>query len=259
MMHVAVVGKGGSGKSVLAGTLARILARRGHRVLTLDSDLMPGLSLSLGLGIDASAMLTDAVEKNEEGRWRLRKGTGPVRAIARYAVTAPDGVRHLQLGKLNDEGQKAIMPSTNGFYQVIHRLRGSAAFDTWTIVGDLPAGPRQLAYRWAPYADTFLLVVEPSQKSALTARRIAAIARSRSGPAVVPIANKVVCVDDRSLVEEMLGERVAAAIPADDAVVFAEREGVAPIDNDPCSPAIQAIEELATTLERGAPPDRGAA
>jgi CO dehydrogenase maturation factor len=258
-MHVAVVGKGGAGKSVLAGTLARILARRGHRVLTLDSDLMPGLSLSLGLGIDSSAMLTGAVEKNEEGRWRLRRGTGPVRAIARYSVAAPDGVRHLQLGKLNEEGQKAIMPSTNGFYQVIHRLSRSRAFDSWAIVGDLPAGPRQLAFRWAPYADTLLLVVEPSRKSALTAQRIAAIARSGPDATVVPIANKVMGVDDRRLVEEMLGERVAAAVPADDAVVFAEREGVAPIDNDPCSPAIRAIEQLATTLERGATPDRRAA
>jgi CO dehydrogenase maturation factor len=248
--HIAVVGKGGSGKSVLAGTLARILARRGHRVLTLDSDLMPGLSLSLGLGIEPSAMLGDAVECNADGRWRLRKGIGPARAVARYSAAAPDGIRHLQLGKLDEEGQKAIMPSTNGFYQVIHRLRRSHAFDSWTIIGDLPAGPRQLAYRWAPYADTFLLVVEPSRKSALTARRIAAIARSGAAATVLPIASKVTGVQDRRLVEEMLGEPVAAAIPADDAVVAAEREGVAPIDHDPCSPAIRAIEHLAITVAR---------
>ncbi|MDP8932341.1 MAG: AAA family ATPase, partial [Actinomycetota bacterium] len=42
-MRVAFVGKGGSGKSALAGTLARALARRGESVLVLDSDPMPGL------------------------------------------------------------------------------------------------------------------------------------------------------------------------------------------------------------------------
>jgi CO dehydrogenase maturation factor len=258
-MHLAVVGKGGSGKSVLAGTLARILARRGHRVLTLDSDLMPGLSLSLGLGIDSSAMLTDAVEKNEDGRWRLRKGVGPVRAISRYSVVGPDSVRHLQLGKLGEEGQKAIMASTNGFYQIIHRLSRSRTFDGWTIVGDLPAGPRQLAYRWAPYADTFLLVVEPSRKSALTARRIAALVQRGAGATIVPVANKIAGADDRRLVEELLGQRVTAAIPADDAVALAEREGVAPIDNEPRSPAIHAIDRLATILEQGVPASRRAA
>jgi cellulose biosynthesis protein BcsQ len=37
-LWLATAGKGGAGKSVLAGTLARILARRGHRVLAVDSD-----------------------------------------------------------------------------------------------------------------------------------------------------------------------------------------------------------------------------
>ena len=51
-LRVALVGKGGAGKSVIAGTLARILARRGHRVLALDVDTLPGLALSLGLALD---------------------------------------------------------------------------------------------------------------------------------------------------------------------------------------------------------------
>ena len=248
-MHVAVVGKGGSGKSVTAGTLARVLARRGHEVLTLDSDMMPGLALSLGLGLDSSAMLTDAVEKNEQGRWRLRKGIGPVRAVQRYSVRAPDGVRHLQCGKLDDAGQSAIMGSINGYYQVIHRLSRSRAFANWTIIGDLPAGPRQVAYRWAPYADTFVLLVEPSWKSALTARRIAAILRSAPGATVLPVANKIGDEADLRAVEEMLGEAVVTVIPADRSVGIAERAGVAPIDHDPGSPAVRSIELLATRLE----------
>ncbi|MDQ6605283.1 MAG: hypothetical protein M3Z06_01890 [Actinomycetota bacterium] len=258
-MHVAVIGKGGSGKSVVAGTLARVLARRGRRVLTLDSDLMPGLALSLGLGLDSSAMLSDAVEKNEQGRWRLRKGIGPVRAVQRYAVDAPDGVRHLQCGKLDTAGQPAIMGSINGYYQVIHRLSRSRAFEEWTIIGDLPAGPRQVAYRWAPYADTFVLVVEPSWKSALTARRIATILRSTPGATVLPVASKVTGAGDRRAVEKMLGEPVVLAIPADRAVGIAERAGLAPIDHAPRSPAMRAIETLAETLEARSDPHRQAA
>ena len=53
-MRIAVVGKGGAGKSVIAGTTARLLARQGRRVLALDSDLLPGLSISLGSGPDLS-------------------------------------------------------------------------------------------------------------------------------------------------------------------------------------------------------------
>ena len=47
-----MVGKGGAGKSVIAGTIARVLARDGTHVLALDSDLLPGLSISMGAGPD---------------------------------------------------------------------------------------------------------------------------------------------------------------------------------------------------------------
>jgi CO dehydrogenase maturation factor len=258
-VHVAVIGKGGSGKSVMAGTLARVFARHGREVLTLDSDMMPGLALSLGLGPDSSAMLTDAVEKNEQGRWRLRKGIGPVRAIERYSVLAPDGVRHLQCGKLDDDGRAAIMGSINGYYQVIHRLSRTRAFQKWTIIGDLPAGPRQVAYRWAPYADTFVLMVEPSWKSVLTARRITAILRSSPGATVLPVASKVTDASDVRAIEQMLGEPVVTAIPADHAVAIAERSGKAPIDHAPGSPAVRAIEAFAATLEAKGEPQRQAA
>ncbi len=258
-MRIAVAGKGGSGKSVVAGTLARILARRGHRVLTLDSDLMPGLALSLGLGLDSSAMLKDAVEKNEQGRWRLRKGVGPVRAVTRFAVAAPDGVRHLQAGKLDAGGMPAIIGSINGFYQVIHRLSRARTFESWTLIGDLPAGPRQLAYRWAPYADTFLVMVEPTWKSALTARRIMAILRSGPEAAVMPVASKVDGAAGRRRVEKMLREPVLAAIPLDSAVTIAERTGVAPIDHAPRSAAVKGIEALAAALAARDQPQRRAA
>jgi CO dehydrogenase maturation factor len=73
---VAVVGKGGAGKSLVAGTLARLLARRGWPVLALDSDVLPGLTFSLGAEAPAVPPLEDAAVRDEDGRWRLRKGIG---------------------------------------------------------------------------------------------------------------------------------------------------------------------------------------
>ncbi|MGI8407378.1 MAG: AAA family ATPase, partial [Actinomycetota bacterium] len=112
-MRIAVVGKGGSGKSVVAGTIARVLARRGHRVLALDSDPIPGMAISLGLGPLTDAMLVEASEKNEQGRWKLKKGVGAARAVQRYSVIGPDGVRLLQFGKAGAEGLEHVMGSVN--------------------------------------------------------------------------------------------------------------------------------------------------
>ena len=54
-MKIAVAGKGGSGKTTIAGTLARIMADRGYRVVAIDDDSNPNLALTVGLRHDAIA------------------------------------------------------------------------------------------------------------------------------------------------------------------------------------------------------------
>ena len=247
-LRIAVAGKGGAGKSMIAGTLARALARRGHSVLALGTDAMPGLTHSLGAPQSLEPALADAVEPDGR-RWRLKKGIGPVRAVQRYATTAPDGVRLLDCGTPAGRGADPVYASISAFLQVIHRLEDAHTFRDWTLVGDLAAGPEPAAVNSAPYADTWLVVVEPTWKSVLTARRIARITRSRAGKSTLLVMNKA---SDSGLraAEQMLGERVFAAIPADGAIIEADRAGVAPIDHAPSSPAVHAIERLVEALER---------
>lgn len=244
-----MVGKGGAGKSVVAGTMARLLAREGEQVLALDSDLLPGLSITLGLGADsAPAPLEEAAEKDENGRWRLKSGIGPARAVQRYGREAPDGIRLLQAGKLPREGVQPILGSLNAYYRVIHRLGEVRSFESWTMLGDLPAGPRHIAFDWAPYARTFVVVVQPSSQSALTGRRVARIARMGEDVKVVFVANRVMGRADVTHVERLVGEPVVAALPADEGVAEAERLGRAPIDHAPESPAVAEVERLIAAL-----------
>ena len=251
-LRLAVVGKGGAGKSVISATLARTLARRGHRVLALDSDTLPGLSISLGAGVPDEVPLNAAAERNEKGRWRLVKGVGAARAVQRYATDAPDGVRVLQIGKTDRRGLEPNRASHQAFYQVIHKLDGVRSLDDWVILGDLPAGPRQAAYDWAPYAQRFLLVVEPTWQSMLTARRIVRIASTmRDDRAFSLIVNKATDDADARRVQEFLGVPLLGVVPADDAVRASERAGVALLDAAPDAPATRAIERLAAKLDAG--------
>ena len=90
------MGKGGAGKSAIAGTFARALARRGEAVLAIDSDPMPGLAYSLGLELSDAAIPDDAVVEKAEGeagpRFRLRPDLSPGEAVERYSLLGPDGV-----------------------------------------------------------------------------------------------------------------------------------------------------------------------
>lgn len=248
-LRLALVGKGGSGKSSVAGSLARILSRQGHKTLALDSDPMPGLAISLGLGDLQDAMLADAVEKDLNGRWKLKRGIGGARAVSRYAITAPDDVRFIQFGKADSGGLNSIFPSVTGFGQMVHRIARDDVMKDWTIVGDLSAGTRQTAYDWAPYADTYLIVVEPTWKSVLTGRRIARLASHRGAERIWLIANKTESDTDDELVAERMDMEPAIAIRKDDSILNADQKGLSVFDMAPESPFVGAVENLAARLQ----------
>jgi CO dehydrogenase maturation factor len=97
-MKIAIVGKGGVGKTSIAGNLARLLARRGHRVLAIDGDPNPTLAFALGVPparIDELRGLSpDLVEATSPG-YRLTRTLEQI--CAEYALEAPDGVTLLAM------------------------------------------------------------------------------------------------------------------------------------------------------------------
>ncbi|MDQ3733437.1 MAG: hypothetical protein M3400_05450 [Actinomycetota bacterium] len=247
-MRVAFVGKGGAGKSSIAGVFARLLARRGERVLALDSDPMPGLAYSLGVPSADAGIPAEAVEEYDgpdgRQRYRLRAGLDAAAAIERYATISPDGVRLVQLGKARGvKGENSF--SHNAFQGIID---GLAADDSWNVVGDLPGGTRQPFFGWGRYARTVLVVVEPTPASLLSGRRLARLAQHQSAPRVGVIANKIREPSDVALVERRTGLPVIGQVPNDDAQGEADRRGVALLDLDSQAPMVSAIESLVSSL-----------
>jgi len=242
--RVAFVGKGGVGKSAVAGTFARTLARHGGPVLALDSDPMPGLAFSLGIDVTDVGIPDDAVReraKGEDGpRYRLRDGLSATEAIESYSVEGPDGLRFLQFAKLRGHLGSTIK-SQIAFRQILEQLPQ----DRWALVGDLPGGMRQPFFGWGDYAHTIFIVVEPTVKSMRAGHRLARLALTEKPPAlIVVVANKVREAGDVARVEAATGLPVVAAIPWDEALADAEKAGRAPIDEAPDSPAVQAIGAL---------------
>ncbi|HVM04688.1 MAG TPA: ArsA-related P-loop ATPase [Acidimicrobiales bacterium] len=242
-MRIAFVGKGGVGKSAIAGTFCRALARRGDPVLAIDSDPLPGLAFSLGLEISDAPLPDEAIEERPEGerpRWQLATGLTAADAIDRYAAVAPDGVRFLQFGKHRGD-TRSLFKSQVAFRQILRELPD----DRWNVVGDLPGGTRQAFTGWGDYARTVLIVVEPTAKSLLTARRLSRLSLDEEHPRrVVAVANKVREEGDVELIARRTGLEVVGAVPWDEALAEAEEKMAAPIDLAPDSAAVQAVESL---------------
>lgn len=247
-MRVAFVGKGGAGKSSLSGTFARVLAGTGERVLALDSDPMPGMAFSLGLPQSDVGLPDDAVEEYEEGgrrRYRLRAGLTGSDAVEQYAVRTADGVHFLQLGKARGARWNNSRQHF-GFQRLMDDLPESG----WSIVGDLPGGTRQPFATWGRYAETYLVVVEPTPASLLTGRRLARLAGMQGAPRVLVIANKVREPQDAEQVSARTGLPLLGAVPYDLGVGEADRLGLAVLDHDPEGPTATAVRSLVATLQK---------
>ncbi len=108
-MRVAVAGKGGSGKTTIAGTLARLAAQEGRRVLAIDADPNPNLAVSLGLDRAVAAAIKPVPHsfvhhaEGPDGRYSVGMSVTPERIVADYGAPAPDGVILLLIGRVEPE------------------------------------------------------------------------------------------------------------------------------------------------------------
>lgn len=255
-MRIAVTGKGGVGKTTISGTLSRILARGDKRVLALDADSNPNLGHALGLP-RLRAGETEAVpqgltewREDENGRAYVHLHEPVRHLISEYGVGAPDGVQLLVMGKVLQasigcrcEAHAVARGITD------HLLSGTDVADVTVL--DMEAGLEHLGRGTVEHMDILLIVVEPYYRALEAATRIRDLALQLNLPRISVVANRIRTPQDQDAVSQYClnhNLELISSIPYDEAVVEAERNGAAPLDYAPHSPAMLAIAELARTL-----------
>lgn len=108
-MKVAVAGKGGSGKTTIAGTLARMLSRHGLKdVLAIDADSNPNLALSLGMSRERVVpfMPREILDRvtDDTGKVRSILTKSPGEIVRDYGFPTSDGVTLLLMGQVEHAG-----------------------------------------------------------------------------------------------------------------------------------------------------------
>lgn len=253
-MKMAISGKGGVGKTTVAGTLCRMLGRRGRSVLAIDGDPNPNLSVVLGIARHEtpplSTKLVERVEENGETRVQLSAPLDEV--LTTYGIEAPDNVTLLMVGKPDHAGSGCMCGSHAVVREVVHAAVAEA--DDRVTVLDMEASLEHMKRGTAKYVDALYIIVEPYYRSLEAASRIQSLAQELGIQKIAAVGNKVRSDEDEEAIRafcERSNLDLVSIIPFDESIIQAERERKAFIEADGQAQALQRISELADSMLAG--------
>lgn len=253
-MKIAVSGKGGVGKSTIAGTLARQFAAGGYRVIAVDADPDANLAQYIGIPKEKLEDLTPLVQVDEliEERTGAKKGQiGGFFKLNPKVDDIPDNysivhkdIRFLQLDRVKGGGTGCYCPENALLRSLMSHL---LVYDKDVVILDMEAGVEHLSRGTARSVNLMLIVVEPAPSSIKTARSIRDLTRDLGIEEVAIVVNRVRSDQDKDIVQRELSDfRIIGFLPYDPDTVEAEFRGLAPADTD--SHLRHAIEGLYNTI-----------
>ncbi len=262
-MRLATVGKGGSGKTTIAGTLTRILSEGGKKVLAIDGDPNPNLALTLGIDRDDASNIKSVptglmtlkkdadgnVLKLPDGTSQLEMTMSPEELIDQFATSAPGDIQLVMIGAPPDgsAGSGCMCASHRAVRGMITEMTD---YGTHTVT-DMEAGLEHLKRGTVRNVDMMLIVAEPYYRSLEAASRVWSLAGELKVPLIYVVANKVRNDADRNAIDEYCekhGMPILGYVPNEEKFIEAERQAVSPIDFAPDCPGTNAIREMAQKI-----------
>ena len=239
-MKIAISGKGGVGKTTLAGVMARILAAGGKKVLAIDADPDSNLASAIGLDKETLAKLSPIASMTSliEERTGAKKGTfGAMLKLNPKVDDLPDemgvvyqGVKLLLLGCIPQGGGGCFCPENILLKNLVRHLliqREEA------LIIDMEAGLEHLGRGSTGYVDALIIVVEPGQRAINTAKQIKKLGEDLNIKQIMIVGNKVASAQDRKIIEANLSDfPVLGHMSFNPMVLQADKEGKSPYDID---------------------------
>jgi CO dehydrogenase maturation factor len=247
-VKLAISGKGGVGKTLLAALLARSFLKEGYKVLVIDAD--PDANLAATLGFPHPYDITPMVEMKDliEERTGAKPGTiggffklnPKVDDIPDKYCVEHDGIKLMVMGAPRSGGSGCFCPE-NAFLRSL--LRHLLVERGEIVIMDMEAGIEHLGRGTADAVDGLIIVVEPGRRSVETAHRIKAMADDLGIKRIFVVGNKVRSdFDKKFLSKNMSGFTLLGFIPYSESLINAEIEGKPPLEN--CPDVVKAAEEI---------------
>jgi len=216
-MKLAIVGKGGVGKTTLASALARQLAALGRSVVAVDADPDGNLASALGIPEDSSprpiAQMRDLVLERtgakNEGAGLMFKLNPKVDDLPERFSADAGGVRLLVLGTVASGGKGCMCPESAVLKALLQHLLLRVTDD---VILDMEPGLEHLGRASASGVDAMIAVVEPGMRSVQTAARIRNLADDIGIRRTLVVANKISRQHESDVLQRALGEEVIIGV-----------------------------------------------
>ena len=227
-MKIAISGKGGVGKTLLASLLSRAFVEHGYSVIAIDAD--PDSNLAATLGFPHPEEITPISEMGaliEE-----RTGVQPGQAAPYFKLNPKvddlpekyslkhSGIKLMVMGRVKKGGSGCYCPESALLRALLVHL--FVARDE-VVIMDMEAGIEHLGRGTAGAVDKLIIVVEPGRRSVETAYRITKLARDISLQNIAVVGNKIRSQSEREfLISSLPGFEFLGFIPYEQAMVEAD-------------------------------------
>jgi CO dehydrogenase maturation factor len=246
-LKIAVAGKGGAGKTTLAGGLALYFAKK-HDVIAVDSD--PSMNLHSALGLENPRPVTELKDLIKE-RAVVAEGifniNPKVDDVPETHSVARENLKLLVMGTVEKGGEGCMCPE-NTFLSAL--LRHLVLKRDEVLILDTEAGVEHFGRKTAEGFDVMLILCEPSVKAIDTANRIYALSKEIGIKKAYAVANKIASKEQLELIKNGLDFEVLYPIPYDEEVVKADMLGI-PLTDRLASPiALKSIQDIGKFVEK---------
>jgi CO dehydrogenase maturation factor len=232
-MKVAVVGKGGVGKTTLTAALARRQAQLGRPVVAVDADPDGNLASALGVALadmpEPIALMKDLIRertdsKNEGGGLMFKINPKVDDLPERFSVKVA-GINLLVLGTVEHGGKGCLCPETALLKALMQHLLLRISDD---VLLDMEAGLEHVGRASAKGVDAMIAVVEPGMRSVQTAMRVHRLAKDIGIDKTFVVANKISRPQQsKALALALPGQTILGTLP------YCEELGEADLDGRP--------------------------
>jgi CO dehydrogenase maturation factor len=236
-MKLAIAGKGGVGKTTLAGLLARSYADDGNRVIAIDADPDANFASSIGISAEQVARLTPISKMKELAKQRTgaSEGYGSLFILNPKVDDLPEqfyvkhkGVSLLVMGTVDQGGSGCVCPE----HTLVRALMKHLLLDLRDVVIlDMEAGIEHLGRSTAESVDVLIVVVEPGQRSLQTAAQVEKLAADIGIHRVAYVASKVQGPSDLDFIRQAIPQKkFLGSICVNEQIREADRRGISAYD-----------------------------